>query len=181
MKKLITYVTAAALLMGSMCTTAYGATFADIDTVTWSGFKPFLNEAAELGLMSGYVENGKKYCKPRNNVTYCEAVQLMYSIMKVYSGQDVSDTTVTKWKPVMSAYNIPSWAYKATAYSLENSILSTSELGNLQANAQGINEKRASREAVGVIFGKALDTVNGYDTKSNASLSYADKSQVSAA
>jgi len=181
MKKFITFVTAASLLMGSMGVTAFGATFADIDTVTWDGFKPFLNEAAELGLMSGYDENGKKYCKPRNNVTYCETVQLMYSIMRAYSGQDVSDATVTKWKPVMSAYNIPDWAYKATAYGLDNSILSTADLTKLQGNAQKINTKAATREDVGVIFAKALDTVEGYDTKSNASLSYKDKAQVSAA
>ena len=181
MKKIITFATAASLVMGSMAMPVYGATFADINTVTWDGFKPFLEEAAELGLMSGYNENGKKYCKPRNNVTYCEAVQLMYSIMRVYSGQDVSDTTVTKWKPVISAYNIPDWAYKATAYSLEKGILTTSDLNNLQGNANKINVKPAPREAVGVIFGKALDTVNGYDTKSGATLSYKDKGSVSTA
>lgn len=176
MKKIITFATAASLMLGSMGVTAYGAAFADIDTVTWSGFKPFLNQAAELGLMSGYEENNKRYCKPRNNVTYCEAVQLMYSIMKVYTKQDVNDATVAKWKPVISAYNIPEWAYKATAYGLENSILTTAELNKLQNGT-----KYANREDVGVIFGKALDTVNGYDIKSGASLGYYDKSQVSAA
>lgn len=181
MKKMITLVTAAGLVMSSMAVPVYGATFADIHTVTWSGFQPFLEEAAELGLMSGYNENGKKYCKPRNNVTYCETVQLMYSIMKVYSGRDVSDTTVTKWKPVISAYNIPDWAYKATAYALENSILSTADLNHLQGNGKKINTKAAPREAVGVIFGKALDTVSGYDTKAGAALGYVDKNAVSAA
>ena len=106
MKKIITFVTAASLLAGSMVTPVYAATFADIDTVTWSGFKPFLEQAAELKLMNGYDEGGKKLCKPRNNVTYCETVQLMYSIMKVYTKQDVSDATVTKWKPIMNGYNI---------------------------------------------------------------------------
>ncbi|MBR3993138.1 MAG: S-layer homology domain-containing protein, partial [Anaerotignum sp.] len=181
MKKLITFATAASLLMGSMAVPVYAATFADINTVTWDGFKPFLEQAAELKLMSGYDENGKKYCKPRNNVTYCEAVQLMYSIMKVYSGQDVNDATVTKWKPVISAYNIPDWAYKATAYALDNSILTTGELNKLQGNANKINTKAATREDVGVIFGKALDTVKGYDIKSAATLSYADKSKISSA
>lgn len=175
MKKIITFATAASLMLGSMGVTAYGAAFADMDTVTWSGFKPFLNQAAELGLMSGYEENGKRYCRPRNNVTYCEAVQLMYSIMKVYTKQDVNDATVTKWKPVIIAYNIPDWAYKATAYGLENSILTTAELNKLQNGT-----KYASREDVGVIFGKALDTVKGYDIKSNAALTYADAAQVSA-
>ena len=175
-KQFLTLATTASLLMGSISVPAYAATtFVDINTVTWSGFKPFLNQAAELGLMSGYEENGKRYCKPRNNVTYCEAVQLMYSIMKAYTKQDVNDATVTKWKPVISAYNIPTWAYKATAYGLENSILTTAELNKLQGGT-----KAANREDVGVIFGKAIDTVKGYDVKSGATLGYADKDAISA-
>ena len=175
-KQILTLATTASLLMGSISVPAYAATtFVDINTVTWSGFKPFLNQAAELGRMSGYEENGKRYCKPRNNVTYCEAVQLMYSIMKAYTKQDVNDATVTKWKPVISAYNIPTWAYKATAYGLENSILTTAELNKLQGGT-----KAANREDVGVIFGKAMDTVKGYDVKSGATLGYADKDAISA-
>lgn len=175
-KQILTLATTASLLMGSISVPAYAATtFVDINTVTWSGFKPFLNQAAELGLMSGYEENGKRYCKPRNNVTYCEAVQLMYSIMKAYTKQDVNDATVTKWKPVISAYNIPTWAYKATAYGLENSILTTADLNKLQGGT-----KAANREDVGVIFGKAMDTVKGYDVKSGATLGYADKDAISA-
>ena len=175
-KQILTLATTASLLMGSISVPAYAATtFVDINTVTWSGFKPFLNQAAELGLMSGYEENGKRYCKPRNNVTYCEVVQLMYSIMKAYTKQDVNDATVTKWKPVISAYNIPTWAYKATAYGLENSILTTAELNKLQGGT-----KAANREDVGVIFGKAMDTVKGYDVKSGATLGYADKDAISA-
>ena len=175
-KQILTLATTASLLMGSISVPAYAATtFVDINTVTWSGFKPFLNQAAELGLMSGYEENGKRYCKPRNNVTYCEAVKLMYSIMKAYTKQDVNDATVTKWKPVISAYNIPTWAYKATAYGLENSILTTAELNKLQGGT-----KAANREDVGVIFGKAMDTVKGYDVKSGATLGYADKDAISA-
>lgn len=175
-KQILTLATTASLLMGSISVPAYAATtFVDINTVTWSGFQPFLNQAAELGLMSGYEENGKRYCKPRNNVTYCEAVQLMYSIMKAYTKQDVNDATVTKWKPVISAYNIPTWAYRATAYGLENSILTTAELNKLQGGT-----KAANREDVGVIFGKAMDTVKGYDVKSGATLGYADKDSISA-
>lgn len=159
---------------GSMGVTAYGSTFADISSVPWPGAATFIDQAASMGLMNGYNENGKKYCKPRNNVSYCEAVQLMYSIMKAHSKQDVSDTVVTKWKPVMSAYNIPSWAYNAVAYGLENSILATDELGKMR-NGTG----NANREDVGRIFGKALATLDGYKLESNPSLSYRDAMQVS--
>lgn len=177
MKKMIAFATAASLALGSMGTVVYAETFADINTVTWQGAATFINEAASLGLMSGYSENGKKYCKPRNNVTYCEAVQLMYSIMKTYSKQDVSAATVTKWKQVMSGFGIPEWAYNATAYALENGILDSTaaELNNLRGGT-----KYASREAVGVIFGKALDTISGYDTVSNPTLTYQDAAKISA-
>lgn len=177
MKKMITFATVASLLVGSMSTTAYASVFADINTVPWPGAKTFIDQAASLGLINGYMEDGKKYCKPRNKVTYCETVQLMYSVMKVYTKQDVSDTTVTKWKPVISAYNIPAWAYDAVAYALENQILSaTTDLEKLR-NGTGY----ATREDVGVIFGKALDTVKGYDTKSNPTLKFRDAAKVSAA
>lgn len=177
MKKMITFATAASLLLGSMGTTAYASVFADINTVPWPGAKTFIDQAASLGLINGYLEDGKKYCKPRNKVTYCETVQLMYSVMKVYTKKDVSDTIVTKWKPVISAYNIPTWAYNAVAYALENQILSaTTDLEKLR-NGTGY----ATREDVGVIFGKALDTVQGYDTKANPTLKFRDAANVSAA
>ena len=85
MKRFLTLATTAALVLGSTNAVAFGSTFADINTVPWPGAATFIDEAASLGLMSGYTENGKKYCKPRNKVTYCEATQLMYSIMKTRS------------------------------------------------------------------------------------------------
>ncbi len=174
MKKWVAWVMAASMAAGSMGVTAYGSVFTDIGSVPWPGAATFIDQAASMGLMNGYNENGKKYCKPRNNVSYCEAVQLMYSIMKAHSKQDVSDTVVTKWKPVMSAYNIPSWAYNAVAYGLENNILATEELGKMR-NGTG----NANREDVGRIFGKALSTLDGYKLDSNPSLSYRDAMQVS--
>lgn len=174
MKKWIAWAMAACMAAGSMGVTAYGSTFTDIGSVPWPGAATFIDQAASLGLMNGYNENGKKYCRPRNNVSYCEAVQLMYSIMKAHSKQDVSETTVTKWKPVMSAYNIPSWAYNAVAYGLENGILETDELGKMR-NGTG----NANREEVGRIFGRALATLDGYKLESNPSLDYRDAAQVS--
>lgn len=174
MKKWIAWAMAACMAAGSMGVTAYGSAFTDIGSVPWPGAATFIDQAASLGLMNGYNENGKKYCRPRNNVSYCEAVQLMYSIMKAHSKQDVSETTVTKWKPVMSAYNIPSWAYNAVAYGLENGILETDELGKMR-NGTG----NANREEVGRIFGRALATLDGYKLESNPSLDYRDAAQVS--
>lgn len=176
MKRFLTLATTAALVLGSTNVVAFGSTFADINNVPWPGAATFIDEAASLGLMSGYTEDGKKYCKPRNNVTYCEATQLMYSIMKTYYKQDVTNDTITKWKPIMDAYKIPSWAYNAVAYALDKGILVTSDLTKFM---NGSTQQYANREDVGVIFGKALGKV--YTVDMDATLSFKDASSISKA
>lgn len=172
MKRFLTLMTS--LLLVSSSIPIYGATtFADINKVPWPGAANFINQAADLGLMSGYTEDGKKYCKPRNAVTYCEATQLMYSIMKTYYKEDVSNDTIEKWKPIMVAYHIPSWAYSAVGFSLEKGLVVTSELKKFMDNN---TQKNATREDVGVLFGKALGKI--YDVDMNAKLSYADNASI---
>ncbi len=174
MKRFLTLITTASLLFAGNAMPIYGAaTFADINKVPWPGAATFINQASELGLMSGYSEGGKKYCKPRNAVTYCEATQLMYSIMKTYYKEDVSAATIDKWKPIMIAYHIPSWAYSAVAFSLEKGIVVTSDLSKfMDKNTQ----KNANREDVGVLFGKALGKI--YSVDMNAKLKYADVASI---
>lgn len=176
MKRFLTLATTAALVLGSTNAVAFGSTFADINTVPWPGAATFIDEAASLGLMSGYTENGKKYCKPRNKVTYCEATQLMYSIMKTYYKQDVTNETITKWKPIMDAYKIPSWAYNAVAYALDKGILVTNDLAKFM---KGNTQQNANREDVGVIFGKALGKV--YTVDMDAKLTFKDAGSISKA
>lgn len=176
MKRFLTLATTAALVLGSTNAVAFGSTFADINTVPWPGAATFIDEAASLGLMSGYTENGKKYCKPRNKVTYCEATQLMYSIMKTYYKQDVTNETITKWKPIMDAYKIPSWAYNAVAYALDKGILVTNDLTKFM---KGNTQQNANREDVGVMFGKALGKV--YTVDMDAKLTFKDAGSISKA
>ena len=176
MKRFLTLATTAALVLGSTNAVAFGSTFADINTVPWPGAATFIDEAASLGLMSGYTENGKKYCNPRNKVTYCEATQLMYSIMKTYYKQDVTNETITKWKPIMDAYKIPSWAYNAVAYALDKGILVTNDLTKFM---KGNTQQNANREDVGVIFGKALGKV--YTVDMDAKLTFKDAGSISKA
>lgn len=176
-KSILAVAAAAAMAISSVGTVpAYAASvFADINNLPWAGAATYIEEAYNQGLMAGYVENGKRYCKAKNNVTYNEAVQLMYSIMSSYKGTTVSSSVVSKWTNTMAANNIPSWAYNAVAYALENSILSTNDLRIFMANASTQNNAR--REDVAVIFGKALATV--YSLSSNPTISYGDSSSVS--
>lgn len=176
-KSILAVAAAAAMAISSVGTVpAYAASvFADINNLPWAGAATYIEEAYNQGLMAGYVENGKRYCKAKNNVTYNEAVQLMYSIMSSYKGTTVSSSVVSKWTNTMAANNIPSWAYNAVAYALENSILSKNDLRIFMANASTQNNAR--REDVAVIFGKALATV--YSLSSNPTISYGDSSSVS--
>ena len=176
-KSILAVAAAAAMAISSVGTVpAYAASvFADINNLPWAGAATYIEEAYNQGLMAGYNENGKLYCKAKNNVTYNEAVQLMYSIMSKYKGTTVSSSVVSKWTNTMAANNIPSWAYNAVAYALENSILSKNDLRIFMANASTQNNAR--REDVAVIFGKALATV--YSLSSNPTISYGDSSSVS--
>ena len=56
MKRFLALATTAALLVGSTGISAYGSTFADINQVPWPGAATFIDQAASLGLMSGYSE-----------------------------------------------------------------------------------------------------------------------------
>ena len=176
-KSILAVAAAAAMAISSVGTVpAYAASvFADINNLPWAGAATYIEEAYNQGLMAGYNENGKLYCKAKNNVTYNEAVQLMYSIMSKYKGTTVSSSVVSKWTNTMAANNIPSWAYNAVAYALENSILSKNDLRIFMANASTQNNAR--REDVAVIFGKALATV--YSLSSKPTISYGDSSSVS--
>lgn len=175
-RKLVAIATATICMAGTVNFPALAASkFADINDVPWSGAAQYIDEAASLGLMAGYTENGKNLCKARNNVTYCEAVQLMYSIMSSNdSAQKVSSTVVSKWKSTMEGANIPQWAYDSIAYGLENSIISQNDIKLFVTSG---NQNNARREDVAVIFGKALAKL--YTVNSNAAITYNDKNNVS--
>ncbi len=171
-KTIIAVLSAATLALSSV--PAYASVFSDIDTVPWPGAAQYIDEAYELGIITGYIENDQRLCKPKNNVTYCEAVQLMYALMNSYSGTSVNQSAVSKWQSTMAAENIPSWAYNAVAYALENSILSRNDISIFMASSTVQNNAR--REDIAVIFGKALSKV--YSLASNPTLTYNDKAQI---
>ena len=63
MKKKIMALAIATMCMAGSVNTAFASTFADINDVPWPGAAQYIDEAASLGLMAGYTENGKKLCK----------------------------------------------------------------------------------------------------------------------
>ena len=177
MKKNIIALATAAMCMTGSINTVFASTFADINDVPWPEAAKYIDEAASLGLMAGYTENGKKLCKARNNVTYNEAMQLVYQIMCSYnSANKASASVISKWTSTMKNANIPSWAYECVAYGLENSILSSNDLKIFMSSST--EQRNATREDVGVIFGKALSKV--YTVNQSAALKYNDKNAITA-
>lgn len=175
-KRQLTAFMAAALISGSITPQVFAANFADINDVPWEGAKTYINAVADAGLMVGdYNNSGAKVFRARDKVSYCETMQLVYALMKNYTGTSVESSVVTKYTTVMSGYKIPSWAYEAVAYGLENGIVTISDIpGFVNASGASVN---ATRQDVAIMLGRALksfETVNN-----NASLSFKDASSVS--
>ena len=176
MKK-YTAVFIAAALSASMSATAIAASFSDINDVPWSGAEQYINEAADLGLMVGETDSsGKQIFRARDRVTYCEAMQIAYSVLKQTDRLAVSGDFSSKWTSAMQGANIPEWAYPAVSYGLESGILSENDIKIFMKSA-GEN-RDSTRENVAVIFGKALSHLT--EVNKSASLTFADKDEITA-
>ena len=173
--KLVALFTAALVAISSL--PVYAANFADINNVPWEGAKTYINSVADKGIMVGDYNNaGQKVFRPKDGVTYCETMQLAYSLMKNSSGEAVPSTTVSKYTTVMNGYKIPSWAHEAVAYGLENKIVTISEIPAF-VNSKGVSVN-ATRQDVAIIFGRTLDLIEELPT--NPTLTYGDKASITA-
>ncbi|PIV90917.1 hypothetical protein COW46_00190 [Candidatus Gracilibacteria bacterium CG17_big_fil_post_rev_8_21_14_2_50_48_13] len=54
--------------------------FIDVPSDAW--FAPYINRAAQLGMISGYLIQGKQVFKPDNHVSRAEAVKIIYSSLE---------------------------------------------------------------------------------------------------
>ena len=165
--------TAAAVLAGS--TNIFAADFADINNVPWEGAKTYINAVADAGLMVGdYNDAGKKVFRAKDGVTYCETMQLAYTLMKSYLGKGVDSSVVDKYKTVMTGYKIPTWAQEAVAYGLDNKIVTISEIPAF-VNKKGVSVN-ATRQDVAIIFGRAISLIEALP--SDTTLKYGDTSSI---
>jgi len=171
--KLVALFTAALVAVSSL--PVYAANFADINNVPWEGAKTYINSVADKGIMVGdYNASGQKVFRPRDGVTYCETMQLAYSLMKNDTGKAVDSSIVSKYATVMNGYKIPTWAQEAVAYGLENKIVTISEIPAF-VNSKGVSVN-ATRQDVAIIFGRTLDLIE--ELPKNATLTYGDKASV---
>ncbi len=172
-KKLLTAFMTAAMISGSIAPAVFAADFSDINDVPWEGAKTYINAVADAGLMVGdYNAKGKKVFRAKDKVSYCETMQLVYTLMKEYTGKAVDSSVVTKYTSVMSGYKIPSWAYEAVAYGLENGIVTINDIpGFITSKGTSAN---ATRQDVAIMLGRALKVFESVN--SDAKLSFKDAS-----
>ena len=165
MKKKMALALAAVMASSCMSVTGYAANFKDFNDVPWDGAKTAINTVADLGLLSGYEDNT---FRARNNVTYCEAIHMVYSVLqKTGTANQLDLVAQNKYVPFMQAQNIPAWAQRAVAYGLENKIITTTDLAKFM---NGKTSNAATRQDVAKMFGNAL-AVN-YDTDRGAKEAY---------
>lgn len=149
------------------------ADFTDIKDVPFNGAEVYINKAADLGLMVGEQNAlGQQIFRSRDQVSSCEALQLVYNILKRTNNLLTFDTS--KWVNEMQTCNIPSWAYDAIAYAVDNNIITINDL-SMFVQKDGTNQY-ATREYIATVFGKALSVKNSVNT--NAALSYNDASSI---
>ncbi len=168
---------ALAVMLACQPVSAYALTFADMNLAPWPGAETSINKAADLNLVIGETKNGKNYFRPKDSVSLSESCQFAYKLL-LQTGKASADSTVTqKWTPIMSAYSIPSWAYPAVAYCLENGILtSASNLGSFMKNGSGLP---ATREQAATILGRALTKAVSSYTASETTTSFKDNDSIS--
>lgn len=148
--------------------------FSDANDVPWETAKVYISQAAELGLMVGQENSDGTYLfRAKDKVTFFETEQMAYNLLKSAKEAEPSDEVTEKWKKTMASYNVPQWAYEATAYCLENKIVLEDELSAFSGSSADVY---ATREDVAVVFGRVLEKVNG--KKETTEVSFKDKDKI---
>ena len=161
MKRKLTLFLSAVMATSCLPMTAYAANFKDINDVPWAGASAVINSVADRGLLSGYDDGT---FRARNNVTYCEAMQMVYTTMTKTGKVSFDAANVYSYMSVLDTYKVPKWAQMAVAYGLSVGILDmqtvvTNFAGGTKA-ATRADVARMFGNAVGVVYGKERDTTD---------------------
>ncbi len=175
MKRYMALVLSTVMALSSLPVTAYAANFTDMDDVPWSGAETVINSVADLGLLKGY-EDGT--FRAKNNVTYCEAMQMLYTtLLKTGMAEPLDAVTAYQHYNMMQLYNIPAWAQTAVAYGLEKGIIDNQTLAVKFMN--GTSSNYATREDVAKMFGNAMKVRYEMDSKTTNAQKFGDYWRIS--
>lgn len=170
MKRKMAMALAAALVAGSLPVTASAATFTDINEVSWASST--IQAVSDKGLINGY-EDGT--FRAKNNVTYSEAMVMIYNLMDKTGNLKASATnTLPIYQSVLNTYKIPTWSQSTVAYGLSAQILMAADLPKFTTN--GVSNP-ATRQDVAVMFGRALS--EKYDIYAGTGVNYNDVWRIS--
>ena len=148
-------VLALVMLLTTIAPSFAATNFADVSSDYWG--RTHIAKAAERGIVSGSIENGKSVFKPEDPVTKAEALIMVYKTLRATNNLKSTDSFANKYKAVLESYKIPSWAFEAIAYAMEYNILTGGELAGLMSNGRQTN---ASRQQVAVYLGRAFGSGN---------------------
>lgn len=170
MKRKMAMALAAVLVAGSLPVTVSAATFTDINEVTWASST--IQAVSDKGLINGY-EDGT--FRAKNNVTYSEAMVMIYNLMDKTGNLKASATnTLSIYQSVLNTYKIPTWSQSTVAYGLSAQILMAADLPKFTTN--GVSNP-ATRQDVAVMFGRALS--EKYDIYAGTGVNYNDVWRIS--
>lgn len=170
MKRKMAMALAAVLVAGSLPVTASAATFTDINEVSWASST--IQAVSDKGLINGY-EDGT--FRAKNNVTYSEAMVMIYNLMDKTGNLKTSATgSLSMYQSILNTYKIPAWSQSTVAYGLSAQILTASDL--LKFTTNGVSNP-ATRQDVAVMFGRALS--EKYDIYAGTGVDYNDSWRIS--
>lgn len=170
MKRKMAMALAAVLVAGSLPVTVSAATFTDINEVSWASST--IQAVSDKGLINGY-EDGT--FRAKNNVTYSEAMVMVYNLMSKTGNLKTSATnTLSIYQSVLNTYKIPTWSQSTVAYGLSAQILMAADLPKFTTN--GVSNP-ATRQDVAVMFGRALS--EKYDIYAGTGVNYNDVWRIS--
>lgn len=174
MKRKLALLLSAVMATSCLPMTAYAANFKDINDVPWPGASAVINSVADKGLLNGYEDNT---FRARSNVTYCEAMQMVYTaLVKTGAATPLDAVDAYRYVPVMNAYKIPGWAQTAVAYGMSKNILSSADIAKFMTNGKS---NPATREDVAKMFGNALAIRYDVDGKSQSAAQFGDYWRIS--
>ncbi len=172
MKRKAALLLSAVMAVSSLPTTAYAANFKDIGDVAWAAGT--IASVADKGLLSGYEDNT---FRGKNNVTYCEAMQMVYTVLNKTGALEPADAvTLYSYMTLLDTYDIPKWSQMAVAYGVAYNII---DMGMVVKSFAG-GKTAATREDVAIMFGNAMGIVFGKEKSTSDAAKFVDYSSISA-
>ena len=166
MKRKLTLFLSAVMAASCLPMTAYAANFKDISDVPWAA--TVINNVADRGLLSGYEDNT---FRGKNNVTYCEAMQMAYTTLtKSGAVEPIDAVTAYSYMGVLDTYKVPKWSQMAVAYGLSEGIIDMQMVVSKFAGGK----TAATREDVAIIFGNAMAPLFGKERDTTAAKTFVD-------